>query len=124
MKTKSERKRLDLLLVERGLAESRHKAQAMILAGEVEVDQHRTEKAGTLLRETAHIEVRSRLQKYASRGGLKLEGAGGFSCQPCGKDLPRRWRIHRRVHRLPAARRRGARLRRGREHRPAELEVA
>ncbi|HKE07761.1 MAG TPA: TlyA family RNA methyltransferase [Candidatus Acidoferrum sp.] len=86
MKTKSERKRLDLLLVERGLAESRHKAQAMILAGEVEVDQHRTEKAGTLLRETAHIEVHSRLQKYASRGGLKLEGAlEDFRVSPAGK---------------------------------------
>ena len=86
MKTKSERKRLDLLLVERGLAESRHKAQAMILAGEVEVDQHRTEKAGALLRETAHIEVHSRLQKYASRGGLKLEGAlEDFRVSPAGK---------------------------------------
>ena len=75
MATKTERKRLDLLLVERGLAESRHKAQAMILAGEVEVDRKRAEKAGSLLPETAHIEVHSRLQKYASRGGLKLEGA-------------------------------------------------
>jgi len=75
MKAKTERKRLDVLLVERGLAESRHKAQAMILAGEVEVDRQRTEKAGALLPDTAHIEVHSRLQKYASRGGLKLEGA-------------------------------------------------
>jgi len=75
MKAKAERKRLDVLLVERGLAESRHKAQAMILAGEVEVDRRRAEKAGALLPDTAHIEVHSRLQKYASRGGLKLEGA-------------------------------------------------
>ena len=75
MNARAERKRLDLLLVERGLAESRHKAQAMILAGEVEVDRRRVEKAGSLLPETAHIEVHSRLQKYASRGGLKLEGA-------------------------------------------------
>lgn len=75
MNARTERKRLDLLLVERGLAESRHKAQAMILAGEVEVDRRRAEKAGSLLPETAHIEVHSRLQKYASRGGLKLEGA-------------------------------------------------
>lgn len=75
MKAKTERKRLDLLLVERGLAESRQKAQAMILAGEVVVDRQRAEKAGSLLPETAHIEVHSRLQKYASRGGLKLEGA-------------------------------------------------
>jgi 23S rRNA (cytidine1920-2'-O)/16S rRNA (cytidine1409-2'-O)-methyltransferase len=75
MKTKTERKRLDVLLVERGLAESSHKAQAMILAGEVEVEQQRADKAGVILPETAHIEVHSRQQKYASRGGMKLEGA-------------------------------------------------
>jgi 23S rRNA (cytidine1920-2'-O)/16S rRNA (cytidine1409-2'-O)-methyltransferase len=75
MNPKTERKRLDVLLVERGLAESSHKAQAMILAGEVEVDQQRADKAGLILPETAHIEVHSRQQKYASRGGMKLEGA-------------------------------------------------
>jgi 23S rRNA (cytidine1920-2'-O)/16S rRNA (cytidine1409-2'-O)-methyltransferase len=86
MKEKVERKRLDMLLVERGLAESRHKAQAMILAGEVEVDKKRADKAGTLLSETAHIEVHSRLQKYASRGGLKLEGAlQDFAVNPANK---------------------------------------
>ena len=75
MKAKTERKRLDVLLVERGLAESSRKAQAMILAGEVEVEQQRADKAGVILPETAHIEVHSRQQKYASRGGMKLEGA-------------------------------------------------
>ncbi len=86
MKTKVERKRLDLLLVERGLAESRHKAQAMILAGEVQVNRQRAQKAGALLPETAHIEVRSRLQKYTSRGGLKLEGAlEDFQVSSAGK---------------------------------------
>jgi 23S rRNA (cytidine1920-2'-O)/16S rRNA (cytidine1409-2'-O)-methyltransferase len=75
MNGKTERKRLDVLLVERGLAESSHKAQAMILAGEVEVEQQRADKAGVILPETAHIEVHSRQQKYASRGGMKLEGA-------------------------------------------------
>lgn len=75
MNAKTERKRLDVLLVERGLAESSHKAQAMILAGEVEVEQQRADKAGLILPETAHIEVHSRQQKYASRGGMKLEGA-------------------------------------------------
>ncbi|HUL35828.1 MAG TPA: TlyA family RNA methyltransferase [Candidatus Eisenbacteria bacterium] len=75
MNAKAERKRLDVLLVERGLAESRHRAQAMILAGEVEVDRQRSGKAGALVPESAHIEVHSRLQKYASRGGVKLEGA-------------------------------------------------
>jgi len=75
MNAKTERKRLDVLLVERGLAESSRKAQAMILAGEVEVEQQRADKAGAILPETVHIEVHSRQQKYASRGGMKLEGA-------------------------------------------------
>jgi 23S rRNA (cytidine1920-2'-O)/16S rRNA (cytidine1409-2'-O)-methyltransferase len=69
------RKRLDLLLVERGLAETRQKATAMILAGEVSVENTRVDKAGAAIPENVQIEVTSRLQKYASRGGLKLEGA-------------------------------------------------
>lgn len=75
MSGKPTRKRLDLLLIERGLAESRQKAQAMILAGEIEVDGRTAEKAGMNVAETARVEVHSRLQKYASRGGFKLEGA-------------------------------------------------
>ncbi len=69
------KKRLDVLLVERGLAGSREKAQAMIFAGEVQADGARAEKPGTRVAETARVEVHSRLQKYASRGGFKLEGA-------------------------------------------------
>lgn len=85
MSAKSTRKRLDVLVVERGLAESRQKAQAMILAGEVGVDGRRAEKAGVTVPEAAHIEVHSRLQKYASRGGFKLEGAlGDFGVNPAG----------------------------------------
>jgi len=85
MTTKPARKRLDLLLVERGLAESQAKAQAMILAGEVLVDGARGEKAGQLVPETARIEVHSRQQKYASRGGIKLEGAlEDFGLDPSG----------------------------------------
>src|SRR5450432_2149103 len=75
MSIKAPRKRLDVLLVERGLAESRQKAQAMILAGEVDIDGQRADKAGTNTPDDARIEVHSRLQKYASRGGFKLEGA-------------------------------------------------
>jgi 23S rRNA (cytidine1920-2'-O)/16S rRNA (cytidine1409-2'-O)-methyltransferase len=75
MNAKSKRKRLDVLLVERGLAESRQKGQGMILAGEVEVDGKRVDKAGLAIAEGSQIEVHSRLQKYASRGGFKLEGA-------------------------------------------------
>ncbi|HYA97049.1 MAG TPA: TlyA family RNA methyltransferase [Methylomirabilota bacterium] len=75
MSPKQNRKRLDLLLVERGLAESRHKAQAMILAGEVAVNGLPGAKAAQLVADDARLQVRSRLQKYASRAGLKLEGA-------------------------------------------------
>lgn len=75
MKNRSSRKRLDVALVERGLAESRQKAQAMILAGEIQVDGRKAEKAGLNVAESVQIEVRSRIQKYVSRGGFKLEGA-------------------------------------------------
>src|SRR5580692_2929611 len=83
MKPKTERKRLDLLLVERGLAESQQKAQAMILAGEVRVNNIAVQKAGMPVSTDARIEVKSRQLKYASRGGLKLEGAlRDFSINP------------------------------------------
>ena len=83
MKAKSQKKRLDLLVVERGLAESRQKAQAMILAGEVSVDGVKAEKAGAQVAESARLDVTTRLQKYASRGGLKLEGAlADFALNP------------------------------------------
>jgi len=58
----------------------------MILAGEVTIDAKRAEKAGQPVAENAHIEVHSRLQKYASRGGFKLEGAlEDFRVSPQGK---------------------------------------
>lgn len=69
------RKRLDQLLVERGLAETRQRAQALILAGTARVDGRRVDKAGTFIREDARIEITGERLKYASRGGLKLEGA-------------------------------------------------
>jgi 23S rRNA (cytidine1920-2'-O)/16S rRNA (cytidine1409-2'-O)-methyltransferase len=75
MKPKPARKRLDLLLHERGLAESQQKAQAMILAGEVRVNDTVVQKPGTSVANDALLEVKSRQLKYASRGGLKLEGA-------------------------------------------------
>ncbi len=86
MKPKAARKRLDLLLVERGCAESAQKATAMILAGEVEVDGQRVEKAGVPVAEDARIEIISRLQKFVSRGGVKLEGAlEDFAIEPGGR---------------------------------------
>jgi len=75
MKMKASRKRLDVLLVERGLAESTQKALAMILAGEVQVDGQRASAAGAAVPSDARIALNSRAQKYASRGGIKLEGA-------------------------------------------------
>ena len=75
MTAKATRKRLDTLLVERGLAESRQKAQAMILAGEIEIDGKKAAKAGLQVEPNAALAVHSRLQKYVSRGGFKLEGA-------------------------------------------------
>lgn len=75
MNSKTDRKRLDTLLVERGLAESQQKAQATILAGEILVNGQPVHKAGTPVPSDAQIELKSRHLKYASRGGLKLEGA-------------------------------------------------
>jgi len=69
------RTRLDVLMVERGLAPSREKAQAMILAGEVLVNGAAAGKAGQPAAHDAQVEVHSRMQKYVSRGGFKLEGA-------------------------------------------------
>jgi 23S rRNA (cytidine1920-2'-O)/16S rRNA (cytidine1409-2'-O)-methyltransferase len=86
MKPKAPRRRLDLLLVERGLAESPRKASAMILAGEVQVDGKRAQKAGTPTAPDAGIEVTSRSQKFVSRGGFKLEGAlEDFAIDPEGR---------------------------------------
>ncbi|MCL5952032.1 MAG: TlyA family RNA methyltransferase [Chloroflexi bacterium] len=79
------KKRLDLLLVERGLAETRQRAQALILAGEVQVNGGVVSKAGTPVPEDAAIGVRAPL-KYVGRGGLKLEGAlDKFRVQVQGK---------------------------------------
>jgi len=86
MKAKLGKKRLDILMVERGLAASNQKAQAMILAGEVHVDGARAEKAGMHFAEQSRIEVSSRSEKYASRGGFKLEGAlADFSIDVAGQ---------------------------------------
>jgi 23S rRNA (cytidine1920-2'-O)/16S rRNA (cytidine1409-2'-O)-methyltransferase len=68
------KQRLDTLLVERGLAETRAKAQALIMAGEVLVDGKPAGKAGMPVADDAHIEVKAQLP-YVSRGGLKLAHA-------------------------------------------------
>ena len=67
--------RLDILLVKRGLAESREKAKAVIMSGIVYVDGQKEDKAGQTFADPANIEVRGNTLKYVSRGGLKLEKA-------------------------------------------------
>jgi len=85
MTKKPRRKRLDLLLVERGLADSAQKATAFILAGEVLVDDQRAASSGQLFSENSRIDLKSRSLKYSSRGGFKLEGAlEDFSLNPSG----------------------------------------
>lgn len=69
------KKRLDVLLVERGLHESRQRAQAAIMSGEVYVAGQRVDKPGTAVAEDAEVEVRGAALAYVSRGGLKLEKA-------------------------------------------------
>jgi len=67
------RLRLDQLCVERGLAPTRHKAQALILAGQVLVDDHPVSKAGSQIADDAALRLRGEAPRYVSRGGLKLE---------------------------------------------------
>ena len=69
------KERLDVLLVNRGLAVSREKAKAVIMSGCVYVDGQKEDKAGSTFPEEAQIEVRGNTLKYVSRGGLKLEKA-------------------------------------------------
>lgn len=69
------KERLDVLLVNRGLAESREKAKAVIMSGIVYVNGQKEDKAGSGFDEKAEIEVRGSTLRYVSRGGLKLEKA-------------------------------------------------
>lgn len=69
------KERLDVLLVERRLADSREKAKAVIMSGIVYVDGQKEDKAGSMFDVTSNIELRGSTLKYVSRGGLKLEKA-------------------------------------------------
>ena len=75
IKSKVEKIRLDKLLVDQGYAASRERAQALILAGRVLVDEQRVDKPGTAVRGEAAIRLLGSDLKYVSRGGLKLEKA-------------------------------------------------
>ena len=79
------KERLDVLLVARGLAESRSRAQAVIMAGEVYVNGQKADKAGMDVPLEAEVEVRGNVCPYVSRGGLKLEKAlRDFGVDPTG----------------------------------------
>ena len=76
----SNKTRVDVLLVERGLEESRQRAQAVIMSGAVFVEDRRVDKPGTAVAGDARIEIRGEKLPYVSRGGLKLEKA--MQCFP------------------------------------------
>ena len=79
------KERLDVLLTQKGLCESRAKAQALIMSGEVYVDGQKCDKAGTPVDNAAQIELRGSHCPYVSRGGLKLEKAlRDFGIDPNG----------------------------------------
>jgi 23S rRNA (cytidine1920-2'-O)/16S rRNA (cytidine1409-2'-O)-methyltransferase len=79
------KKRLDVLLVEQGYADSRAKAQAIIMTGQVYVDGQKADKPGMSFDETLPLEVRGATCPYVSRGGLKLEKAlRDFGVDPTG----------------------------------------
>ena len=69
------KKRLDILLVERGIAPSREKARGYIMTGDIFVEGQREDKAGSLFSENVKIEYKGQKLRYVSRGGLKLEKA-------------------------------------------------
>jgi len=82
------RERIDRLLVERGLAPSRTRAQALVMAGHVLVDEQRVDKPGTLVPIEAALRVRGDANPYVSRGGLKLAGALRRFMAPAGEREP------------------------------------
>ena len=69
------KKRLDIVLVEKGFAPSREKAKAIIMSGIVFVDNQKADKAGMSIPEDAAVEVRGKTNSFVSRGGLKIEKA-------------------------------------------------
>ncbi|HXB61580.1 MAG TPA: TlyA family RNA methyltransferase, partial [Acidobacteriaceae bacterium] len=88
----AERSRLDKALVERGLVASRERAQALILAGRVLVNEQKVDKPGAAIAEGAAVRLLGEEMRYVSRGGLKLEAAlahwgielGGRACLDVG----------------------------------------
>lgn len=94
MQDKIKKQRLDVMLVDRGLAPSREKAKAIIMSGIVYVEGNKEDKAGSTFPENVNIEVKGSTLKYVSRGGLKLEKAmnsfpielEGLTCMDVGSS--------------------------------------
>jgi 23S rRNA (cytidine1920-2'-O)/16S rRNA (cytidine1409-2'-O)-methyltransferase len=78
LRIKREKERLDRVLLDRNLVESRERARALIMAGQVVVDDHVVEKAGQLVHVDAEIRMKGEILPFVSRGGLKLEKALDF----------------------------------------------
>jgi len=113
----------DVLVQQRGFAESRARAQALILAGSVIAGDHRVEKPGQLLDFRVELRVKEQLP-YVSRGGLKLEKALEQFALRLPVASAWTWELPRRVHRRAAAAWSAAGARRGRRLRTAPPEVA
>ena len=98
-------------MLQRSLAESREKAQALIMAGEVFIDGQKASKPGQLVAPESAIELTSKL-RYVGRGGLKLEAALQHFAIPVTGLVCAGFRfLHRRLHRLPSPARRRTRPR-------------
>jgi 23S rRNA (cytidine1920-2'-O)/16S rRNA (cytidine1409-2'-O)-methyltransferase len=103
------RERLDQLVVAQGLAATRAKAQALILAGEVFAGERRLDKPGTLVAADTELRLKTTGPRYVSRGAFKLvAGLDAFAIDPRGPALPRYRGLDRRLHRGAARARCGA----------------
>ena len=99
--------RLDVAVFEAGYAPSREKAKAIIMAGQVYVNNQKVDKAGTEIKSDDVLEVRGNTLKYVSRGGLKLEKSNAvFSDFAFRQNLHGCGCFNRRLHRLYAYERR------------------
>ena len=105
---KKKKIRLDAYLVEQGFFETRSKAQAAIMAGQVLADDQKIDKPGTSVKEGTKIRILGEQLRYVSRGGTEAgKGIAGVSPVRNRKGYGRCWRIHRRIYGLRIAKRGG-----------------
>src|SRR5579862_8165728 len=124
MTPKTEKTRLDVLLVQRGLAPSRERAQAMLLAGNVRVNGKRMDKPGIRLATDAQIELAGEAPVFEPRRTETRRRPGRFRRHGARKDLPRRGKFQRRIYRLLASTWSEASLRRRCDDQSTRLEAA